>query len=130
MINWRISQNYFLLFAIAFKTLILGTVLTLATHNICLGQLLNDDINWTQIVGKQRKRNDDHASHAIVYMHNAVIPKADCDPWSRRSIMLPVLFFVWHLCFSRRYTRGSHFIDPLPEYMPDRIFIRHCAIVR
>jgi hypothetical protein len=130
MINLRTSQNFVLLFAIAFKTLILGTVLTLATHNICLGQLLSDDINWTQIVGKQRKRNDDHSSQAVVYMHNAVIPKADESIWLRQSFILPVLLFVWHICLSRRQTPGSRFIDPLLGYTPDKIFIRHCALIR
>jgi hypothetical protein len=130
MINWRTSQNYLLLFAIAFKTLILGTVLTLATHNICLGQLLNDDINWAQIVGKQRKRNDDHSSHALVYMHTAIVPKAGGDVWTIRSCMLPALFFAWLLAFPRRNNSGRGFIDPLLRYMPDKIFIRHCAILR
>ena len=130
MINWRTSQNYLLLFAIAFKTLILGTVLTLATHNICLGELLNDDVNWSQIVGKQRKRNDDHSSHAVVYIPNAVIPKAECGAWLRHSIILPVLFLVWLVCSCYRYISGRRFNDPLFEYLPDRIFIRHCAILR
>lgn len=130
MINWRISQNYLLLFAIAFKTLILGTVLTLATHNICLGQLLNDDVNWTQIVGKQRKRNDDHSSHAVVYIPNAVIPKAECGTWLRQCIILPVMLLVWHICCFHRLISGRRFIDALLEYTPDKIFIRHCAIIR
>jgi hypothetical protein len=130
MINWRISQNYFLLFAIAFKTLILGTMLTLATHNICLGQLLSDDINWTQIVSKQRKRNDEHSSNALVYIHNAVIPKATCGVWIRRTFLLPVLQLAGQVCLSCRHTPGSRLIDTLLKYLPDRIFIRHCAIVR
>ena len=130
MINWRISQNYLLLFAIAFKTLILGTVLTLATHNICLGQLLNDDVNWTQIVGKQRKRNDDHSSHAVVYIPNAVIPKAECGTWLRQCIILPVMLLVWHICCFHRLINGRRLIDALLEYTPDKIFIRHCAIIR
>jgi len=105
-------------------------MLTLATHNICLGQLLNDDVNWTQIVGKQRKRNDDHSSHVVVYIPNAVIPKAECGTWSMQGIILPVLFLVWHICFFDRHIIGRRFNDLLLEYLPDKIFIRHCAIVR
>lgn len=130
MTNWRTSQNYLLLFAIAFKTLILGTVLTLATHNICLGQLLNDDINWSQIVGKKRKRNDDHSSHTVVYVPNAVIPKAECGTWLRQSIILPVMLLVWCICCFHQLISGRRFIDSMPEYTPDKIFIRHRAIIR
>lgn len=130
MINLRTSQNLLLLFAIAFKTFILGTVLTLATHNICLGQLLSDDINWSQIVGKQRKRNDDHSSHVVVYAYNAVVPKAETSIWLRRSFALPVLFLAGLICLSRRQLTNVLFTDPLLGYTPDKFFIRHCAIIR
>lgn len=129
MINWRTYQNYLLLFAIAFKTLILGTMLTLATHNICLGQLLNDDINWAQIVGKQRKR-DHESSHHVSFNYKAIIPQTGNNILSLKIIALPVLFFLWQVCTSCRLAAISRFVESLLRYTPDKIFIRNRAIVR
>lgn len=129
MINWRTYQNYLLLFAIAFKTLILGTMLTLATHNICLRQLLNNDINWAQIVGKQRKR-DHESTHHVSFSYKAIIPQTGNNILLQRIAALPVLFFLWQVCLSCRPAGISRFFDPLLRYTPGRIFIRHCSLVR
>jgi hypothetical protein len=128
MMNWRTYQNYFLLFAFAFKTIVLGTMLTLAAHNICLGQLLNDDVNWTSLVGKQRKRNDEPSQGATL-SYIAAVPQTG-NRLLRRCSILPVLFFLWLINPVSVLARISRLFNYHIWYTPDKIFIRYCALIR
>jgi hypothetical protein len=129
MINWRTTHNYLLLFAFAFKILILGTMLTLATHNICLGQLLNDDFNWSRLVCKQRKRNDDPV-HYVVSINAEILQRIDRSVFPRRWLMLPVMVFLWLLSPLYASRRVLCILNSPLWYTPDKIFIRYCALVR
>lgn len=129
MINWRTSHNYLLLFAFAFKTMILGTMLTLATHNICMGQLLDDDVNWSRLVWKQRKRNDDPV-HYIAQIRGEIAQRLGKSSCLRKCLDLPVMVFLWLLSPLHIYHRVPVILNHPLWYTPDKIFIRYCALLR
>jgi len=128
MLNWRISQCYILLSAFTFKILIIGTMLTLASHNICLDKLLAGEINWNQLVSKQRKRNDDSSSHPSVNI-------LDIESGSIKNIVVQTLLtlpatillrWIQPICTSQ-IRRFQYLVY---QYNPERIFIKYCSLVR
>lgn len=122
MLNWRISQCYLLISAFIFKILIIGTVLTLASHNICLDQLLDGEVNWSQLVTKQRKRNDDspHIISDTASTANIV---------AQTLLTLPgVTLLRWILTiYSSQIKRFQYLVL---QYKSERIFIKYCSLVR
>jgi len=114
MSNWKIFHNYILLSAFAFKILIMGTFLTLASHNICWANAMNEDVNWSRLVVKQRKRNDEPGHHMTSHKREAAI-EGNRHAFTRKLFLLPLHFlFDSHyglFCFIPRFL--SPFNTPL-----------------
>lgn len=127
MKNWKIYQNYLLLSAFAFKILILGSVMTLAVHNICLQKLLDDDINWTRLVGKQRKRNDENSYHLLSNVEAKQEVAINITP--QRVFLVPFWHIISHILTPLKFNPGVFFRFP-PRYIPEKIFIRLCTLIR
>ncbi len=129
MNKWRTYPYYLLLAAFALKILVCGTLLTLATHNICLEHLLDDEVNWSKLVFKQRKRNDEPSPNTSVLHYSAGILGADDNVSARRLLILPAIFFFKEL--STVYTSKALFFprDTL-HYIPDKRFIKYCSLIR
>jgi len=129
MNNVRTYPYYLLLLAFTLKVLVMGTMLTLATHNICLQRLLDDDVNWSKLVFKQRKRNDEPSPNTIVFYHSEGILGTDGNIWLRRLLVVPVISFFRQLadiCISKY----PPFLRSVLHYTPDKIFIKHCSLIR
>ncbi|KAA2240359.1 hypothetical protein F0L74_29835 [Chitinophaga agrisoli] len=129
MNKWRTYPYYLLLSAFALKILVWGTILTLATHNICLERLLDDEVNWSKLVFKQRKRNDEPSPNTTVFHYSAGILGADDNMSARRILIQPAIFFFNQL--SAVYTsRRLSFVNTTLRYIPDKIFIKYCSLIR
>lgn len=126
--NWRIYQSYILISAFVFKILILGTVLTLASHNICLDQLLDGEIKWSQLVGKKRKRNDESSHNTPVNTVEAV-SEPEGDIVAKTLLTLPcILLLRWIL--SSSIPKNRHLFYLISRYTVGKIFIKHCSLIR
>lgn len=124
---WRGWQNYMLLFAIVFKSLILGALFTLAIHNICLREILSEDFSWQRSVVEKRKRNDEN-SFLITFNAGEAI--------ETENISLKGSFFICRIlhAFYLSFVKCSHTINnPVyrkSRYIPERIFLQHCSLLR
>jgi len=124
MLNWRISQCYLLISAFIFKILIIGTVLTLASHNICMDQLLDGEVNWSQLVTKQRKRNDD-SPHII----SDTTSVSTANIVAQTLLTLPeVTLLRWILTIYASQIKRFQYL--VLQYKSERIFIKYCSLVR
>ncbi len=128
MRNYRRSwQSYILLFALFFKSLILGSVFTLAVHNICLDRLLSEDYGWQQNFSKQRKRKEENSS-VTVYQ---AAEEAAAATFSMRQIpLLPSLVRLvrsFTASVIKNIIPADRFIT---RYIPEKIFLYHCVLLR
>ncbi len=123
----RSWQSYFLLSAVLFKSMVVGMFLTLATHNICLNQLLTKDLNWQLLVAKQRKRQDEHNCQQLLSAEDAVLGQEPYTP-GPSFFALVLRNFRQILVFFKPSIHQDHF-SRLP-FTPQRIFLQHCAILR
>ncbi|UYQ94481.1 hypothetical protein MKQ68_05175 [Chitinophaga horti] len=125
MKSWRIYQNYLLLLAFAFKIVFIGSMLTLATHNICMQRLIEEDNNLTRLLCKQRKR-DEQGQHT----QDASVSKAEISSnlFSFKDVVLPVAHFFRHrLAALCQLDRWPVLLQPV--YPPEKIFLRHCSLL-
>lgn len=129
MNTWRTWQNYLLLSAFALKILVLGTLLTLAIHNICLTQLLNNDVSWCNAVYKQHKRNNEDPSSNSSFAGLAAMHETDGSSSCRRLLQPPVVQFLKLLFPLQPNTLHKNYHTP-DRYLPEKIFIRHCVLRR
>jgi hypothetical protein len=120
-------HSYILLFAIVFKTLVLGMLVTLAIHNICLERLVSEETNWKQLVPKKRKRNDENPFITSFNVGEAI-------PVKRTVIKkAPLLLRILHALYQSLLTRipGARYpLYPDAGYIPERIFLQYCILRR
>ncbi|WP_119081067.1 hypothetical protein [Chitinophaga alhagiae] len=115
------------MFALFFKSLILGSVFTLAVHNICLDRLLSEDYGWQQNFSKQRKRKEENSS-VTVYQ---AAEEAAAATFSMRQIpLLPSLVRLvrsFTASVIKNIIPADRFIT---RYIPEKIFLYHCVLLR
>jgi len=128
MSNWKIFHNYILLSAFAFKILIMGTFLTLASHNICWANAMNEDVNWSRLVVKQRKRNDEPGHHMTSHKREAAI-EGNRHAFTRKLFLLSLIFFLTAITVCSVLSLAS-FLPLTHRYKPEKIFLRHCSLLR
>lgn len=128
MINWRLIHNYVLLSAFAFKILILGTLLTLAAHNVCWAKMVSEDMSHTVVTIKQRKRNDKPAHHAVFRSREAAL-EISRNLIPRKLFILPVTFFLDGIpvCIDTSYDNTLIFTYTSSQ---EKIFLKHCSLLR
>lgn len=126
--NWRCLHSYFLLSAIVFKSMIMGMVFALSSHNICLEQLQNMDVKWQQHVCKQRKKSDDLSIEDIFNTGEALV----CATGIRKVItFLSRLVLVIKHCFINAVLpKINNSIYLRIPFIPERIFLQYCSLLR
>lgn len=103
-------------------------MLTLASHNICMNQLLDGEVNWSQLVTKKRKRNDDTSHNTSLNSTDSAFGFA-VNSIARILLALPdIILLRWLLptCFS--YVKRFRYL--IIQYHSERIFIKYCSLVR
>lgn len=125
MNNLRRLQNYLLVSAFVFKTVLAGALFTLAHHNICFTELLDGDFNWSQLV-KQRKRNDESSQNAVNFVD--AIFETDEKTSSRKFFPSPINLIIF--LFSCTSSKIKCFFHLSPRVEPERLFIRYRSIIR
>lgn len=128
MSNWKLFHNYILLSAFAFKILILGTFLTLASHNICWANAMNEDVNWNRLVIKQRKRNDEPVHPTTSHKSEAAV-ESYRNLSTRKLFLLPLVFFFTGITVCSILSLDV-FLLLTYRYKPEKIFLRHCSLLR
>lgn len=126
MKNWRYWHTLVLLSVFAYRILIHGTLLSIATHNIPADQLSAKEINWSQLIFKMRKRNTDGAPAA----HEA--STANIASGREISKKIPALPFTTFFGNQFAALRSRYFI-PLaltPPFDPDKFFLKFCCLRR
>jgi hypothetical protein len=102
-------------------------MLTLATHNICLQKLVDDEINWSRLTAKQRKRNDEQSLHQLYSLEARQDPALNVVP--RKVFAEPFRYIVSQLLTPFRSKPFLSLRFPR-QYIPERIFIWYCALLR
>lgn len=124
---WRSWQSYILLFALFFKSLILGSIFTLAVHNICLDRLLSEDYGWQQNFSKQRKRKDENNT---VTVYQAAEETSAATQSVRQFPLLQVFIRLlkrFTASVATKVIPSDRFIS---RYIPEKIFLYHCVLLR
>lgn len=124
---WRSWQSYILLFALFFKSLILGSIFTLAVHNICLDRLLSEDYGWQQNFSKQRKRKDENNT---VTVYQAAEETSAATQSVRQFPLLQVFIRLlkrFTASVATKVIPSGRFIS---RYIPEKIFLYHCVLLR
>ncbi len=126
--NWRCLHSYFLLSAIVFKSMIMGMLFALSSHNICLEQLQNMDVKWQQHVCKQRKKSDDLSIEEVFNTGEALV----CVTGVRKlTAFLSRLVFVIKQCFLQVVSpKINNRIYLRIPFVPERIFLQYCSLLR
>ncbi|WP_343704674.1 hypothetical protein [Chitinophaga sp.] len=124
---WRSWQSYILLFALFFKSLILGSIFTLAVHNICLDRLLSEDYGWQQNFSKQRKRKDENNT---VTVYQAAEETAAAVPGVRQTPLLHAITRFLHRIAISVVTKVIPSDRFISRYIPEKIFLHHCVLLR
>lgn len=102
-------------------------MLTLATHNICLQKILDEDLNVVKLASKKRKRKDEHTLQMLPMVESRkeaalnVVPRVVFAAAFRYVISQLLTPFLRKPSLSFRFPR---------QYIPEKIFIRHCSLVR
>ncbi|MBO9151623.1 hypothetical protein ACFOTA_05360 [Chitinophaga sp. GCM10012297] len=102
-------------------------MLTLATHNICLQKLVDEDMNVVKLATKKNKRKDEHILHMVSMTETRqdaalnVVPRVVFAAAFRYVISQLLTPFLRKPSLSFRFPR---------QYIPEKIFIRHCSLVR
>ncbi|SEM42896.1 hypothetical protein SAMN04488505_104372 [Chitinophaga rupis] len=128
MSNWKIFHNYILLSAFAFKILIIGTFLTLASHNICWANVMNEDVNWSRLIIKQRKRSDEPGHHMTSHKREAAV-EGNRYAFARKLFLLPLIFFLTGITVCAVLSL-DFFLTLTHRYKPEKIFLLHCSLIR
>lgn len=102
-------------------------MLTLATHNICLQKLVDDEINWSRLTAKQRKRNDEQSLHQLYSLEARQDPALNVVP--RKVFAQPFRYIVSPLLTPFRSKPFLSLRFPR-QYIPEKIFIWYCALLR
>ncbi len=119
MKQWRYWHIVVLLSVFAYRILVHGPLLTLAMHNVCMGQLLNKETNWSQLVFKTRKRNTDHTPAA----HEAGLAPASSGREFCERLFLPAFTTVFHPPFMARFIRHNWPVTLAPPISPGKVFL-------
>jgi len=106
----------------------MGTFLTLASHNICWANAMNEDVNWSRLVVKQRKRNDEPGHHMTSHKREAAI-EGNRHAFTRKLFLLPLIFFLTAITVCSVLSLDS-FLPLTHRYKPEKIFLRHCSLLR
>lgn len=124
---WRSWQSYILLFALFFKSLILGSIFTLAVHNICLDRLLSEDYGWQQNFSKQRKRKDENNT---VTVYQAAEETSVATQGVRQLPLLQVFIRLLKRFSASVATKTIPSDRFIARYIPEKIFLYHCVLLR
>lgn len=128
MINiWRGWLSYMLLIAIVFKSLALGTLLTLSIHGMCLDGMANADLFIQKIATDHRKRNEEPSFNHTVRFSKAIV--------SERIVSKAIHFFslkapVLHAFFFNFIWKAKDAVYLITKYIPERRFIQNCSLLR
>lgn len=102
-------------------------MLTLATHNICLKKLADDEISLSTLTAKQRKRHDEQSLHQLYSLEARQDPALNVVP--RNMFAQPFRYIISPLLTPFRGKRFLSFRFPR-QYIPEKIFIWYCALIR
>jgi hypothetical protein len=126
--NWRCVHSYFLLSAIVFKSMIMGMLFALSSHNICLERLQTMDVNWQQHVCKQRKKPDDLSIEDVFNTGEAALCYAGISQ-SPTFISRLLRVIRQHFINAVFWKTNNSFSLRIP-FVTERIFLQYCALLR
>lgn len=128
MINiWRSGLSYMLLLAIVFKSLALGTLLTLSVPGICMDSVVGTGFDLRKFATEHHKRSEAPSFNKTVRFSKAII--------SERIVSKAIHFFslktqALHAFFFNAIWKAKDAVYLIPQYIPERIFIQYCSLLR
>ena len=127
MRKWRYWHICILLLSVfAYRILVHGPLLTLASHKICMSQLINSETNWSQLIFKTRKRNTEGAPTA----HEASLFSISSGrEISKRLFVLPFTAYLNDKCTA---LMSRYFLPPAlaPPLSAGKVFLKYCCLRR
>jgi len=89
---------------------------------------MNEDVNWSRLVIKQRKRNDEPVHPTTSHKLEAAV-EGYRQAFTRKLFLLPLIFFLTGITVCSVLSLDS-FLTLTHRYKPEKMFLRHCSLLR